>query len=625
MASSSLTAEQRNIGAVYQNAPTFSNVSEYMEPLRASIEWWDLKKVEQKHSFSSWNPKGIGVSNYIPVIELSVTPPGVSDAGSFYFRVWDTDKVIDPLTLRRKGTIIIKARKYEAEPDVNLLYGFVHKVRADHHANQLYYTISGIGSGVLLNERYVNLRRTARMQSIQSNTPIFDDELMSVRQLYKEILSNKDLYVVDDIPIAGQVNPPMDLTPLDRSRVKASLLTINEPYVQVSHCLNVLLDSVGADGGIDAYNKPYLDYPTSHVSGIVLKSWDTVAENGFDAAATTSYFMEDWSWEIDWSKESAFTNRILAKSRVTSGSSTSSSDGSYAGFENLANRDLAQKIPASPARFRDISIIVSRRGVGTVNPNVKTLHGHIQQDSGANTPGLKVANFDIPLASIPQDTPTPQFLTGLTFLRPIDPSKDHWITLFERGDFEDNTVNWYYSTSEENTGINAQRPRVEGSPWTKDHENTSGWEVAVANSFNFAYSIFDNFTHIIISEDVDSQERYGIVEDLVDASHTTNTIAASKYIGELLGIRALPKITYSPNKVTIPTANIFLPGISVTIQAPLSDMRLEDSMTAEVTGATYSFGGGGDSQLGCLFADIGLVGHYDYRLVGSDVIGIRDE
>lgn len=341
------TAEQRNIGEVYQVAPTFTNVNQYVEPLRASLEWWDLTQLEQKHSFSSWNPRGLGVANHIPVTEISVTPPGVSDAGSFWFRIWDTDKVIDPLTVRRKGIIIIKAKKYEAEPDVNLLYGFVHKVRPQHEGTQLYYVVSGIGSGVLLNERYINLHRTARMQSIESNTPLFNDEQMSVKKLYKELLSNKDLYVVDDIPISGQFATPMDLTPLDNSRVRASLLAINEPYVQASHVLNVLLDSVGADGGIDAYNKPYLNYPSAHKSGIVLKSWDTVADQGFDKSANTSYFMEDWDWEIDWSKESGFVNRILAKSRVTSaGSATTSSDGSYAGFVNLADRDLAQRIPA---------------------------------------------------------------------------------------------------------------------------------------------------------------------------------------------------------------------------------------------------------------------------------------
>lgn len=619
-----LTADQRNIGEVYQNAPIYTNVAEYFEPLRASLEWWDLSQLEQKHQFSSWNPRGIGVSNAIKVTEISVTPPGVSDAGSFYFTVWDTEKTIDPLTVKRKGIIIIKARKYESEPDTNLLYGFVHKVRPIHQANQLYYTISGIGSGVLLNERYINIRRTAKMQSIDSSTPLHNDESMSVRKLYKEILSNKDLYVVDDVPIAGQFANPMDLSPLDRSRVNSSLLAINEPYVQVSHALNVLLDSVGADGGIDAYNRPYLDYPSAQVSGIILKSWDTIAEVGLDKSVNTSYFMEDWDWEIDWSKESGFSNRILAKSRVTSGTSTNSSDGSYGGFVNLADRDLAQKIPASPARFRDISIIVSRRGVGTVNPTVKTLHGHIHQDSGQNTPGIKVANFDIPLSSIPEDTPTPMFLNNLTFVRTVDPSKDHWITLYERGNFEDNTINWYFTTNDKGTGTNASRPRVPGSPWTKDHESTTGWEVAVANDFDFAYSIFDNFTHIIIAEDVDSQQRYGIVEDLVDVSFTTNTIGASKYIGELLSIRALPKITYNPNKVTIP-GNLFLPGIIVNVQSNLSGLLPEDNMTAEVTSASYNFGGGGDTQLGALFADIGLVGHYDYKLVGSDVIDIRDE
>jgi hypothetical protein len=618
-----LSAEERNIGEVYQTAPLFTNVNQYVEPLRLSMEWWDLKHLERKHSFSSWNPKGIGIADYLPIIEAQVSPPGVSDAGSFYFRVWDTEKVVDPLTLRRKGIVVMKARKYESDPDLNMMYGFIQKVRQQREGTQLYYVVSGIGSGVLLNERYVNLNRTAKMQSLESTTPIFNDETMQVRRLYKEILSNKDLYVVDDIPISKQVNPEMDMLPLDQSRVKASLLTINEPYVQISHALNVLLDSVGADGGIDANNKPYLEYPTSAISGIVLKSWDTVAESGFDKAANTAYFMDNWDWEIDWSKEAGFSNRLLAKSRVTSGSATDSTEGAYQGFFNLADVDLAQKIPASPARFTNISIIVSRRGVGTINPAIKTLHGHIHQDNNG-VPGIKVANFDIPLSSIPEDTPTPKFLEGLKFVGPVDPSKEHWITLYERGNFEDNTINWYFTADATSTSVNARRPRVPGSPWTQNHESTSGWEVATNNTFHFAYSIFDNFTHIIIGEDVDSQQRYGIVEDLVDVSFATNTIAANKYLGELLAIRSLPKITYNTNKVTIP-GNLFLPGVIVTVQDALTDLRIEDSMIAEVTSASYNFGAGGDNQLGCMFADINLVGHYDYKLVGSDIITIGDE
>jgi hypothetical protein len=620
-----MTAEERNIGEVYQIAPTFTNVNQYVEPLRCSLEWWDLKQLEQKHSFSSWNPKGTGVSNYIPVTEVSVTPPGVADAGAFYFRVWDTEKIIDPLTVRRKGIVIIKVKKYEAEPEVNLMYGFVQKVRPQREGTQLYYIVSGIGSGVLMNERYVNLNRTAKMQSLDSTTPIFNDETMQVRRLYKELLSNKDLYAVDDLPISKQFTTEMDMTPLDNSRVKASLLAINEPYVTVSHALNVLLDSVGADGGINAYNKPYLDYPTSQVSGIVLKSWDTVAESGFDKAANTAYFMNDWDYEIDWSKESGFANRLLAKSRVTEGVATSASEGAYQGFVNLADRDLAQRIPASPARFTNISIIVARRGIGTTKPEtIKALHGHIHQDLGNAPIGPRIATFDIPLTSIPEDTPTPMFLNNLKFSKPVDPSTAHWITLYDRGEVEDNTINWYFTADPKQQSANAVRPRLVGSPWTNDHESNSGWEVAVNNSFAFAFSIFDHFTHLIIAEDVDSQQRYGIVEDLVDVSFATNTIAANKYLGELLGIRSLPKISYHTNKVTIP-GNLFLPGIVVSIEDAMTDLNPSDSMTGEVTQASYNFGGGGDTQLGCLFADINLVGHYDYKLVGSDIISIGDE
>ena len=35
---------------------------------------------------------------------------------------------------------------------------------------------------------------------------------------------------------------------------------------------------------------------------------------------------------------------------------------------------------------------------------------------------------------------------------------------------------------------------------------------------------------------------------------------------------------------------------------------------AEITNASYKFGGGGDTQLGALTCDLSMVGHYDFKL-----------
>lgn len=604
-----------NIGEVFQIAPEFTNVRQYFEPLRLDIEWWDLNHNEQVHSFSSWNPRGIGVANHIPVIDAAVTPPGTSQYGAFNFRVWDTDKVIDPQTVRRKGLIIMKAKKYQADPYMPLIYGFITKVNIQLQRNQLYYQFSGAGSGILLNERYVNLQRTARMKAIDSDIPDFGDELMEVRRLFKELLTNKDLYVVDDVSISEQFNPPMITSGLDESIVNDTLLSISQPYVSASTALNSMLDSTGTDGGIGPDNLPYLTYPLSRTPSITLKSWDTVADQGLDRSGLTSYFMESWGYEIDWSQEAGFSNRILAKSKVTQGTSTASTTGTYGGFETLQDMDLAQKIPASPARFRDLAVIVTRVGEGTINPNQKVLHGHIHQDSGGNSPtGPIVARFDIPLASIPEDNPTAMFLTGLTFAREVDPAKDHWIILYERGNVGGtDTINWYFNTDESLTGTIARRPFVPGTPRAANHEVNSGWEITTGNPFNFAFSVLDSFTHIIIGEDVDSQERYGIVEDLVDISWTSNTIAANKALGELLAIRCLPKVTYQTNAVTIP-GKLFMPGMIVRVEDALSNLSSVEGAMAEVSNVSYLFGGSGSSALGADTCDISLVGHYDFKL-----------
>lgn len=607
--------EDRNIGEVYPTGLDDTNNPQYFEPLRADIEWWNLDHTVQLHSFSSWNPKGTGVDNYIPILEASVTPPGTSQYGSFYFKVYDTDKVISNDTVRRKGIIVVKVKKFYDDPYQNLIYGFITKVRPQRHKTQLYYTVTGVGSGVRLNERYVNIQRSARMKSIDSDIPIFDDNLMEVRKLYQELLSNKEVYVENDVAIADEFNPPIDTSILDNSSVNDTILSLNEPYVQASHVLNAMLDSTGTDGGIDPYNQPYLTYPLSRTPSITLKSWDSIAEQGLDKSDSTAYFMDDFDLEMDWSQESGFANRIFAKSRVTRGSPTSSTEGTYGGFESLIDVDLAQKIPASAARFRDLSVIVSRVGAGTINPNTTTLHGHIVQDVINSPSGAIVARFDIPLTSIPQENPTPMFLTNMTFTSvPFNPSNAHWIVLYERGSpGRPDTVNWYYQTNNDLTGTVARRGRVAGSPWDLDHENSSGWEVTSNNSFDFAFSVLESFTHIIVSEDVDSQQRYGVVEDLIDLSWTSNTLAANKALGEILAIRCLPKVTYSTNKITIP-GKLFMPGMLVRVEDALSGLTSTEGAMAEITGATYNFGGSSESPLGAITADVSLVGHYDFKL-----------
>ena len=603
-----------NVGEVFASGLPDTNNPQYFEPLRADLEWWNLDQTEQLHSFSSWNPSGTGIDNYIPVIEASVTPPGTSQYGAFYFRVFDTDHVIDRNTVRKKGTVIIKAKKFQDDPYQNLIYGFITKVRPQRHKNQLYYTITGVGSGTVLNERYVNINRIAKMKSIDSDQPVFDDEAMEVRRLFKELLTQRENYVADDIAIAEQFNPPIDVSNLDNSIVNDTVLSLNEPYVQASHCLNVMLDGIGADGGLDAYNKPYLTFPLSRTPSITLKNWDSIAEDGLDKSDNTAYFMEDFDYEIDWTQESGFANRIFAKSRVTQGLSTASTDGTYGGFETLQDMDLAQKIPASPARFRDLSVIVAKVGAGTINPLQKVLHGHIVQDNNNTPTGPVVALFDIPLSTIPEDNPSPMFLSGLTFKQSPNPAFAHWVILYERGNPGiPDTINWYYNTDESLTGTIARRPNIAGTPWRADHNHNSGWEVTTGNAFNFAFSVLDSFTHIIVGEDVESQERYGVVEDLVDLSWATNTIAATKALGEIVSIRCLPKVTYNTNSVTIPGI-LYMPGMIVRIEDAISQLTSFEGAMAEITNVTYNFGGGVEKQLGATTADLNLVGHYDFKL-----------
>jgi hypothetical protein len=57
-----------------------------------------------------------------------------------------------------------------------------------------------------------------------------------------------------------------------------------------------------------------------------------------------------------------------------------------------------------------------------------------------------------------------------------------------------------------------------------------------------------------------------------------------------------------------------MPGMIVRIEDTLSELTSFEGAMAEITNVTYNFGGGPESQLGAITADLNLVGHYDFKL-----------
>lgn len=602
--------------------PQYTNLDDYIEPARCSIEFWDLKNLELRYSYDSFNPSTSGAL----AVQCRVSPPGIASAGSFDLTLEDSDRSLDFNLTRRANIVIIKAKKYPNQDYLNLIYGRTKKVKTLRPGgNQVQYQFAGVGAGGLLDDRIVNIQKIAnpRPSTDLSPDPYINDIDMQANNLFKTILSDTSSYAYQDETIQDQLNMSDEtIGLLDASPVLTKILAVNQKYVTASQALQSILETVGADGGINSYNQPYMKWPNTQLSGITLKNWDdSIAGLGVESANLNSYFIDAFDWELSWDKGDGFANRYIsqAKSMVITGGNANETSGAFNtnGFVSLNEKDYALQIDPQQTRIQNLAIVIERKGEGTKDPqNVTTVHGHIVEDIDNAPIGQQVAVWDIPLAKVPVNTPTAMFLTNIVFTgnRTINSSKKYWITIYNRGNSLDNTINWYTVPTPDGVTSNiASRTIAKGLPWAIDHNINNGWEVIVDNPSMLAFTIFDNFTHDIIAEDIESQEKFGIVEEVIQTPFEESPLAAQRYLDGLLQYAAMPKMVTSSGTVTIPN-NLFMPGILINIEDKVSGIQPAQNFQAELADLEYNFGGSEDTALGSQFITVNPVGYYNWRL-----------
>jgi hypothetical protein len=624
----------------------FARNPDYIEPLRCLIEIRDLADPSiLKYSYDSFKAEHHGTGGNIIQIDTADVSVGVGNTGSFQFTILDNEKVIPRTDVRRNNVVIIKGKKYEGEPWTNLLYGFqkrLNPLRQD--TGSLKYVLAGFGSGIVLSDRLVNYVELPKIAVDPVPGVGVTDPTMAANKLYRKLYESSRILMVSDgytLKEHGKFDLGTDEhDDLIDSRVDDNLYGINEPIVEARQIHNRITETVGAEGGIDAYNRPFLRYPSTLHSGITLRAWDNAPEwINTDLAEQTAYFFGPFDYEMDWSKESGFANRLLSKSLSRQQMSTTSAPTEGAGsttatnnFVDLLSRDLGVRFKIGAAKLQDIAIMIQRIGSGgqgsltfegarrTTTPNivgnnliqsalfggatsVPVLHGHVVRDLDGFPVGNEIATFEIALEDIPT-TPTPMFLTNLKIRATINPDDWAWILLYATSAFDPtDTVRWFHNG--QRTGTNGYRAIM------RDHNNSSGWTVRDL-SFEFLYNIYDTFTYPLIAEDTDSQARFGLVEDIVDVSSFPSNSLAYKYMLEQLDQRCKPKIIYTAGSVSIPNGMMFEPGQIISIADSLSDLPLASAYWATIENVRYGFGTQGTS-LGCKFADITPLGQYDFK------------
>ena len=632
---------------------TYAKAANYVEPLRCLIEIRDFQDPSiLKYTYDSFRAEHYNTAgNAIQVLSSEVTV-GQGQTGTFNFTILDNEKVIPRKDVRKSNVIIIKGKKYEGDQWVNLLWGFQKALNPIHDpASVLKYKLSGYGSGIVLNDRIVNFRRMPKSSVSALPGTQFGgfgggDPTMHAHRLYRELYAAADILLVGDgNTVANQGHFDLDSIPnLISPQVKDQLYGINDALTPAREVHNKICDITGADGGVDAYNRPYLRYHNLIHSGITLKSWDFPSDaDNVDLAINTGYFFGPFDYTMDWSKESGFANRLVAKSiarPLVQTSNVSAIGAAPTGnFIDLNGQDRGVRFRVGAAKFNDIALLLQRIGTGGAgsltfegtrttaltqlpsiplpgNPvplspllggasNEPVLHGHIVRDWGGFPIGGELATFEIPLSTIPT-TAAPMFLTNIAKRGDISPDEYAWILLYATSLLDPtDTIRWYHNGARD--GLNCFRALQ------RDHNAVSGWSVSV-DSFEFIYNIYDTFTFPVVAEDVESQQVFGLVEDVVDVSWAPNNSYVSKYINEELNIRSQPKIVYRSGEVSIPHGSkLYEPGQTFSIGDQMTDLPLSASYMGTIEEVTYSFGTEDDQSLGCKFVDLTPLGYYDYR------------
>lgn len=626
--------------------PQFAKASEYVEPLRALIEIRDMNDPNIiKYSYDSFKAP----NNAIMITEAEVTV-GQGQTGDFSIKILDNEKVIPRSDLRRNNVIVIKAKKYEGDQWINLLYGFQKRLTPTREkGNLLEYRLDGFGSGILLGDRVVNFKRMPKsfVNSLPGSVGIGGDPSTTANSLFKQLFTANDILLVgDNYNLTAQGKFDLTSIPtLVSPKVNDQLYGMNEKLVEAREIFNKILDLTGADGGVDAYNRPFLRYHSILHSGITLKTWEWANDDlNVDLALNTGYFFGPFGYTMDWSKESGFANRLVAQSvaRPLIESSTEIEEGATvvnsSNFKDLIGRDLGVRFPVGSAKLQDIALLIQRIGDGgrgsltfegtrtttapiqttTFSPTLPeptsalfggvnsqpVLHGHICRDFGGFPIGGELATFEIPLDDIPEE-PTPMFLLNMVRRGTVSADDYAWILLYCTSMTDSaNCIRWFHNGK--GTDTNGYRAVM------KDHNSIQGWTVD-RESFAFIYNIYDTFTFPIVAEDTASQEMFGLVEDTLDLSWAPTNSFVNKYLNEELNIRKNPKIVYEGNSVSIPNGDrLYESGLVFSIGDALTDIPLEASYMGVIEEVTYPFGTD-DTALGCRFVDLTPLGYYNFK------------
>jgi len=576
---------------------TTSDTSYYI-PLRVKVQILDNFASTTYYTYDSFNPQ----ASAIKILEVTVSL-AVNQNGTFTVFIEDDAGQIDRTKIGCGNKVIITAGKTSAYY-YPLLAGYVRTVNVMRDdTGILYYQLAGYGSQIICNERIVDFQKLSSRVAQGAANPSTVDQTMLASNLFKTVLEGSSI-----LPLSASQTLQQEGQFTENGidpRVNNQLGSIVLPLVDAASVLNRIADDSGALWGIQN-DDIFLRYPTAKHSGVTIKN----GVSATDLADKTAYITGGYSYSESIDQANGFANRIWLKGGAIANSPSTSSTATGS-FTSLFNKDIAQQIIPTSAQLRSLALTLALQGTGgaagTANQFVT---GALIQDRGTGSPsGAKIADFSIPLSSIPA---TPQSVFDLNFkwyVATLQPLMAYWLVLYAKGTADNNTVNWYNDGDTSTPNRFSATRQVSLDPTTEARtgfplkSDTAGWSVSTSGPV-FTHDFFENVRVLTECSDPLSMQKYGPnggpCEVVMDVPWISDNQSMQNYATAILAYTAKPIRQFTLTAVTIPNNYVFMPGTLLDLVDPLGNIAPPKTIAIEIQQVNYAFtaGSSGSSATG---------------------------
>lgn len=566
-----------------QEDPLLAFSADYLNPPKFFIEFLtpDRRPLFVHDPFNTAN-------NPFTVTKMDVTL-GMGQTGGFDITVDDSvNRVIDREILDCGCRVVIHGGRSPLDA-TKMMTGIVPVIKTHRRgASGFVYEFNGIGLESILGNYLMNVKFKAPIDPTTSR--FIMHERYKAKNVIRDIFTNPNYMIPTSKKPNVIVANLQDVTGINLEGISEDL---NDPIFEldfnqtsVAQILSSIEDQINVDIFLNAEETLVAQYPTGLHSGMTLK---TIQEQ-YDDADTTGYVQGEHDF-TDSISSSDYADHLVGVGKISS-DQVGSTD--MSGYLSLYNKDISQQIPVSAAHLENSAIILERVGAGTNanNPVTYKLGGAILEDDNDSPSSRITARFFIPVIDIPQNPTQVNVTEFVRTSRPVDPSKRYWLTLYEIGNSEENTIRWYHDNSigqEVKTMANAIRPLPFGrtSANVSDQFSDKGWRIGWTGP-TFSYIFQSKESHEVVMKNTRAVKRWGrkdarisnLQQGITDSGSMLSTMAA------MLENSATKERTYSFDDVIIPL-KFFMPGQLINFVDPAVGITSQSNYSLTIQEVTY--------------------------------------